>query len=58
MFSDLYTKAAELASQGKPFAIATVVRVEGSSLGPARLPKAIIDPFGKLLLGWVGGVCA
>src|ERR1700677_112498 len=57
MFSDFYTKAAELASQGKPFAIATVVRVEGSS-SARRGSKAIIDPFGKLLLGWVGGGCA
>src|ERR1700684_2637607 len=57
MFSDLYTKAAELASQGKPFAIATVVRVEGSS-SARRGSKAIIDPFGKLVWGWVGGGCA
>ena len=57
MFSDLYTKAAELASQGKPFAIATVVRVEGSS-SARRGSKAIIDPVGKLVLGWVGGGCA
>src|SRR5271156_3259510 len=57
MFSDLYTKAAELASQGRPFAIATVVRVEGSS-SARRGSKAIIDSDGKLLLGWVGGGCA
>src|SRR5271168_3385706 len=57
MFSDLYTKAAELASQGQPFAIATVVRVEGSS-SARRGSKAIIDRFGRLLLGWVGGGCA
>jgi xanthine dehydrogenase accessory factor len=57
MFSDLYTKAAELASQGQPFAIATVVRVEGSS-SARRGSKAIIDQFGKLVLGWVGGGCA
>ena len=57
MFSDLYTKAAELASQGQPFAMATVVRVEGSS-SARRGAKAIIDPSGKLLLGWVGGGCA
>ena len=57
MFSDLYTKAAELASQGQPFAIATVVRVEGSS-SARRGSKALIDQFGKLLLGWVGGGCA
>ena len=52
MFSDLYTKAAELACQGQPFAIATVVRVEGSS-SARRGSKAIIDQFGKLVLGWV-----
>ncbi|MGB8888448.1 MAG: XdhC family protein [Candidatus Korobacteraceae bacterium] len=57
MFSDLYSKAAELAAQGKPFAIATVVRVEGSS-SARRGSKAIIDSQGKLLLGWVGGGCA
>jgi xanthine dehydrogenase accessory factor len=57
MVSDFYHKAAELASQGKSFAIATVVRVEGSS-SARRGSKAIIDPMGKLLLGWVGGGCA
>ena len=57
MFSDFYNKAAELASHGDSFAIATVVRVEGSS-SARRGSKAIIDPTGKLLLGWVGGGCA
>jgi xanthine dehydrogenase accessory factor len=57
MFADLYTKAAELASQGRPFAIATVVRVEGSS-SAQRGSKALFDPLGKLLVGWVGGGCA
>jgi xanthine dehydrogenase accessory factor len=57
MFSDLYIKAAELASQGKSFAIATVVGVEGSS-SARRGSKAIVDEAGKLLLGWVGGGCA
>jgi xanthine dehydrogenase accessory factor len=57
MSSDLYIKAAELASLGEPFAIATVVRVEGSS-SARRGSKALFDPFGKLLLGWVGGGCA
>jgi xanthine dehydrogenase accessory factor len=57
MFSDLYSKAAELAAQGKPFALATVVRVEGSS-SARRGSKAIIDSQGKLVLGWVGGGCA
>jgi xanthine dehydrogenase accessory factor len=57
MFSDFYNKAAELASHGETFAIATVVRVEGSS-SARRGSKAIIDRTGKLLLGWVGGGCA
>jgi len=57
MLPDFYTKAAELASQGKSFAIATVVRVEGSS-SARRGSKALIDPQGKMLAGWVGGGCA
>jgi len=54
---DFYSKAAELAAQGRPFAVATVVRVEGSS-SARRGSKAIIDAYGKLLLGWIGGGCA
>jgi xanthine dehydrogenase accessory factor len=57
MSSDLYRKAAELAAQGKSFAIATVIRVEGSS-SARRGSKAIIDSAGKLLAGWIGGGCA
>jgi xanthine dehydrogenase accessory factor len=57
MFSDLYEKAAELASKRASFAIATVVRVEGSS-SAKRGSKAIIDQLGALLSGWVGGGCA
>lgn len=54
---DFYSKIAELAAQGKAFALATVVRVEGSS-SARRGSKAIIDAHGKLILGWVGGGCA
>jgi len=57
MFSDLYSQAAQLASRGQAFAVATVVRVEGSSSAP-RGSKAIIDSDGKLVAGWVGGGCA
>jgi xanthine dehydrogenase accessory factor len=56
MSAELYGQAAELASSGKPFALATVVRVEGSS-SAGRGSKAIIDSEGKLLIGWVGGGC-
>jgi xanthine dehydrogenase accessory factor len=52
-----YSKAAELSSEHKPFAIATVVRVQGSS--SARLgSKALIDDQGRIVMGWVGGGCA
>jgi uncharacterized protein (UPF0218 family) len=47
MFSELYSKATELASQRKPFAIATVGRVESFSLAK-RGSKAIIDAYGVL----------
>jgi xanthine dehydrogenase accessory factor len=57
MSIDLYRKAAEFSANGRPFAIATVVRVEGSSSAP-RGSKALIDEHGKLVVGWVGGGCA
>jgi xanthine dehydrogenase accessory factor len=57
MSSELYSRAAELASLGESFAIATVVRVAGSA-SARRGSKAIIDQSGKLLFGWVGGGCA
>src|SRR5262249_42389690 len=54
---DLYAKADELTSQRKAFAVATVVRVEGSS-SARRGSKAIIDAQGKVVCGWGGGGCA
>jgi xanthine dehydrogenase accessory factor len=54
---DLYTKAAELETRHQPFAIATVVRVEGSS-SAKRGSKALIDSQGNIVMGWVGGGCA
>jgi xanthine dehydrogenase accessory factor len=54
---DLYSRAAELAAQRKAFAIAIVVRVEGSS-SARRGSKALIDSQGNILTGWVGGGCA
>jgi xanthine dehydrogenase accessory factor len=57
MSSEFYSKASALAAQGKSFAIATIVRVEGSS-SAKRGSKAIIDAHGKIALGWVGGGCA
>lgn len=57
MSVELYSRAAELSAQRKPFAIATVVRVEGSS-SARRGSKALIDAQGKIVVGWVGGGCA
>src|SRR5215469_5837171 len=52
-----YSKAADLCEERRAFAVATVVRVEGSaSAKPGS--KALIDEQGKILLGWVGGGCA
>lgn len=54
---NFHAKAADLSLARRPFAIATVVRVEGSS--SAKLgSKALIDEHGKILMGWVGGGCA
>jgi xanthine dehydrogenase accessory factor len=57
MSNDILVKSNELASKRKPFAIATVVRVEGSSSAKPGA-KAIIDREGKIVLGWIGGGCA
>jgi xanthine dehydrogenase accessory factor len=57
MSSEIYSVASALAAQGKSFAIATIVRVEGSS-SAKQGSKAIIDAQGKIVLGWVGGGCA
>jgi xanthine dehydrogenase accessory factor len=54
---ELFQKAGELAARRAPFAVATVVRVEGStSAKPGN--KALIDAEGKIIAGWVGGGCA
>lgn len=57
MSVDFYTKAGKLAAAQEPFAIATVVRVRGSSSARAG-SKAIIDAQGRMVTGWVGGGCA
>lgn len=57
MSSDLYSQAAELTARSEPFALATVIRVTGSS-SARRGSKALINAEGKLLSGWVGGGCA
>jgi xanthine dehydrogenase accessory factor len=57
MHSEFYSKMAEMAAARKAFALATVVRVGGStSARPGS--KALIDAQGKIVLGWIGGGCA
>jgi xanthine dehydrogenase accessory factor len=57
MSAEFYSKVAEFARQRKSFAVAMIVRVEGSSSAKPG-SKAIIDEHGKIALGWVGGGCA
>ena len=57
MSAEFYSKVAELAEKRKSFAVATIVRVEGSSSAKPG-SKAIIDGHGKIISGWVGGGCA
>ena len=45
-----------LASRGSPFAVATVVKTEGSSLGKAGF-KVVISGSGQVVYGTLGGVC-
>jgi xanthine dehydrogenase accessory factor len=57
MSADIFKTASEMAREGRYFAVATVIRVEGSSSAPPG-SKAIIDVRGKLVAGWIGGGCA
>ena len=57
MRSEFYSKMAELAEGRQSFALATVVRVTGSS-SAKQGSKAIIDAQGKIAVGWIGGGCA
>jgi xanthine dehydrogenase accessory factor len=57
MSHNLYQRAGELAESREPFAIATVVRVVGSS-SAKQGSKAIINSQGRIVTGWVGGGCA
>jgi len=57
MSREFLRRSSELAAEGKPFAVATVVRVDGSSSARPG-SKALIDSQGRLVMGWVGGGCA
>lgn len=55
MFDELLRRVAGLRSQGASFALATVVRFDGSISGKPG-DKAIIYPDGRIW-GWIGGGC-
>src|SRR5215472_7141526 len=57
MHPQFYSKMAEMAEAGKAFALATVVRVSGST-SAGQGSKAFIDAQGKIVFGWIGGGCA
>lgn len=46
----------QLAERGEPFAVATVVRIHGSSLGKPGF-KAVVSRDGGIIFGTIGGVC-
>ncbi len=54
---EFFDKAHELSLKGEPFAVATVVKITGSSSAKPGA-KVIIDKEGKTLFGWIGGGCA
>jgi xanthine dehydrogenase accessory factor len=55
MFEDFFAKAASLRSEGRPFAVAVVVRVQSPASGKPG-DKAIIQANGEIY-GWIGGGC-
>lgn len=57
MNKEFFEKINELSRQSEPFAVATVIKIEGSASAKPGA-KAIIDKNGKILIGWVGGGCA
>jgi xanthine dehydrogenase accessory factor len=57
MIPDILDFQIELRRERRPYALATVVEILGSSSAkPAA--KAVIDFSGKVIAGWVGGGCA
>jgi len=54
--TDFAKYVSKLIEERQPFAIATVVKIEGSSLGKPGF-KSIIDSKGHIIYGTLGGVC-
>lgn len=54
--AELFAVLKELAERGETFALATVVRVQGSSIGKPGF-KVVITQDGRIAYGGLGGVC-
>ncbi|TCT11562.1 xanthine dehydrogenase accessory factor [Tepidamorphus gemmatus] len=55
--TDILETAARLKAEGRPFALATVVRTVAATAAKAGA-KAVIDETGRITGGWIGGGCA
>jgi xanthine dehydrogenase accessory factor len=56
MSDEFYAMVQKLSSSCEPFAIATVIEIQGSgSAKPGS--KILIDAKGRVVIGWVGGGC-
>jgi xanthine dehydrogenase accessory factor len=55
--SDILVLSAQLRTKREPFVLATVIEAEGSTSASVG-GKAIFDPEGAVITGWVGGACA
>jgi len=54
---NFFSLVAELERKAQPFAIATVIKIQGSSSAKPSA-KAVINQVGDVIYGWVGGGCA
>jgi xanthine dehydrogenase accessory factor len=54
---DILSIATRMQAQRQPFALATVIETQGSTSARTG-SKAVFDPEGSIIAGWVGGGCA
>jgi len=57
MQNNLFALMHQLNNSASPFAVATVIEVQGSASAKIG-SKAVIDSTGAMLSGWIGGGCA
>ena len=54
---DFFSFVNEFQKKNEPFAIATVIKIQGSSSAKPS-SKAVINQVGDVIYGWIGGGCA